>query len=208
MSEEKSTPIRPTSFTTPWQRMASSPRCNGLRWRCRSGRIGSHQAGRCLRERWHLAHLADISAIRMAARSSTGSASTSTARSTRRSPTSTRRSASRSTSASRSSGCRPPPRSSRAWPKLGSLRDGLSYTFKLKQGVTFHDGTPFNAEAVQFTYDRVVALDKFKDGAVAAGATPEAIRRPIPKRSSLPGRRTTRSAPTTTPRSSTTTPSR
>jgi peptide/nickel transport system substrate-binding protein len=34
--------------------------------------------------------------------------------------------------------------------------DGLEYTFILKQGVTFHDGTPFNAEAVQFTYDRVV----------------------------------------------------
>src|SRR5829696_6931896 len=27
--------------------------------------------------------------------------------------------------------------------------DGMSYTFKLKQGVTFTDGTPFNAEAVQ-----------------------------------------------------------
>jgi peptide/nickel transport system substrate-binding protein len=34
--------------------------------------------------------------------------------------------------------------------------DGLTYTFTLKQGVIFHDGTPFNAEAVQFTYDRVV----------------------------------------------------
>lgn len=34
--------------------------------------------------------------------------------------------------------------------------DGLEYTFVLKQGVTFHDGTPFNADAVKFTYDRVI----------------------------------------------------
>ncbi|CAA9550744.1 MAG: ABC transporter, substrate-binding protein (cluster 5, nickel/peptides/opines) [uncultured Thermomicrobiales bacterium] len=45
--------------------------------------------------------------------------------------------------------------------------DGLEYTFKLKQGVTFHDGTPFNAEAVQFTFDRIVQADKM-------AATPEA----------------------------------
>lgn len=50
--------------------------------------------------------------------------------------------------------------------------DGLEYTFKLRQGVTFHDGTPFNAEAVAYTYDRVVALDKYTAAAVAAG-TPE-----------------------------------
>jgi peptide/nickel transport system substrate-binding protein len=32
--------------------------------------------------------------------------------------------------------------------------DGLSYTFDLREGVTFHDGEPFNAEAVCFNYDR------------------------------------------------------
>ena len=32
--------------------------------------------------------------------------------------------------------------------------DGLSYTFKLRQGVKFHDGTPFNAQAVKFNIDR------------------------------------------------------
>ncbi|KZE81475.1 peptide ABC transporter substrate-binding protein [Paenibacillus jamilae] len=32
--------------------------------------------------------------------------------------------------------------------------DGLVYTFKLRQGVKFHDGTDFNAEAVVFNFER------------------------------------------------------
>ena len=32
--------------------------------------------------------------------------------------------------------------------------DGLTYTFKLRQNVKFHDGTPFNADAVVYNYMR------------------------------------------------------
>lgn len=34
--------------------------------------------------------------------------------------------------------------------------DGLSYTFKLRKDVKFQDGTPFNAEAVKFNFDRIL----------------------------------------------------
>jgi len=37
--------------------------------------------------------------------------------------------------------------------------DGLTYTFKLHDGVTFHDGTSFDAEDVKFTFDRILAPD-------------------------------------------------
>jgi peptide/nickel transport system substrate-binding protein len=33
--------------------------------------------------------------------------------------------------------------------------DGMTYTFKLRQGVKFHDGTPFNAAAADFNFKRM-----------------------------------------------------
>ena len=37
--------------------------------------------------------------------------------------------------------------------------DGLTYKFKLREGVTFHDGTTMDAEDVKFTLDRINAED-------------------------------------------------
>jgi peptide/nickel transport system substrate-binding protein len=37
--------------------------------------------------------------------------------------------------------------------------DGLTWTFHLRKGVKFHDGTPFNAEAAKFSVDRILGLD-------------------------------------------------
>ena len=48
-------------------------------------------------------------------------------------------------------------------PRLGlsltEAPDRLSATVKLRQGVKFHDGTPFNADAVVFHYERLLAPD-------------------------------------------------
>lgn len=37
-----------------------------------------------------------------------------------------------------------------------AAEDSTSYTFKLRDNVTFHDGTPFNAQAVKYTFDSIV----------------------------------------------------
>nr|WP_018885077.1 ABC transporter substrate-binding protein [Paenibacillus massiliensis] len=50
------------------------------------------------------------------------------------------------------------PGSTKVQPSLAEswevAEDGLAYTFKLRQGVKFHDGTDFNAEAVVFNFER------------------------------------------------------
>ena len=40
--------------------------------------------------------------------------------------------------------------------------DGLTYTFNLRKGVKFHDGTPFNADAVVFSIGRQMKERKLK----------------------------------------------
>ena len=37
--------------------------------------------------------------------------------------------------------------------------DGRTYTFKLRQGVAFHDGAPFDCSVVKFSYERAAAAD-------------------------------------------------
>src|SRR5690349_14644773 len=50
--------------------------------------------------------------------------------------------------------------------------DGLSYTFTLRQGVKFQDGTPFNAQAVKFSLDRLLDPKTFKaQPAILGGKT-------------------------------------
>ena len=39
-------------------------------------------------------------------------------------------------------------------------KDGLSWTFFLRKGVKFHDGTPFNAEAVKVFFERMIGPEK------------------------------------------------
>jgi peptide/nickel transport system substrate-binding protein len=46
--------------------------------------------------------------------------------------------------------------------------DATEFRFKLRDDVTFHDGTPFNAEAVKFTLDRIVNPDTQAQSALSA----------------------------------------
>ena len=41
----------------------------------------------------------------------------------------------------------------------GISSDGMIYTFKLREGVTFHDGTAFTADDVKYSWDRAMTMD-------------------------------------------------
>ena len=58
--------------------------------------------------------------------------------------------------------------------------DGLTYTFKIRQGIRFHDGSPLTAADVKATYDKIVfppdavrSIRKFHYSAIASIEAPD-----------------------------------
>ena len=72
-------------------------------------------------------------------------------------------------------------RSLPGWRKAWEISDdGLTYTFKLHDGVTFHDGTGMDAEDVKFSLDRARAEDSTNaQNALFAGITDVTVVDPL-----------------------------
>ncbi|MBC7852201.1 MAG: ABC transporter substrate-binding protein [Pirellulaceae bacterium] len=64
--------------------------------------------------------------------------------------------------------------------------DGLSWTFKLRPSVQFHDGSPCNAAAVKLTFDRLLVPLEFAENPAPAGDKPPGKKPPQSDDSSQP----------------------
>lgn len=53
--------------------------------------------------------------------------------------------------------------------------DGLEYTFRLRQGIEFHDGEPFDAEAVKFNLERYQEKDSVRSTEIEPVESVEAV---------------------------------
>jgi len=58
------------------------------------------------------------------------------------------------------------PKLATAW---STSPDGLTWTFHLRKGVKFHDGTPFDADAVKFNFDRLLRTPQLRQSAKLRG---------------------------------------
>jgi peptide/nickel transport system substrate-binding protein len=68
---------------------------------------------------------------------------------------------------------RPVPRLALSWQHSPDFQE---WTFKLRPGVKFHDGTSFNAEAVKFNFDRMLSVKKATLGYYLKFGTPDGVR--------------------------------
>jgi peptide/nickel transport system substrate-binding protein len=67
---------------------------------------------------------------------------------------------------------RPVPKLALSWQ---SSPDFQEWTFKLRPGVKFHDGTPFNAEAVKFNFGRLLRVKKVSIGEYLDFGLPDGV---------------------------------
>ncbi len=68
---------------------------------------------------------------------------------------------------------RPAPKLALSWEHSPDFQE---WTFKLRPGVKFHDGTPFTAEAVKFNFDRMLRIKKATLGYYLKYGMPDGVR--------------------------------